>query len=371
MKKLILCTLFLPQLWLHAQVLVTGTDLSYAASKAIPAVVRIQAFLSDSLLNVHPSLVMVMNIKPVKYGTGMLAGSASGVLVSADGYIITNNHILARGDSLMVILQDRRAYRAVLIGKDDNTDLALLKIPENALPFLEIGDPAVMHIGDPVLAVGNPFDLTSTVTAGILSARFRGLDSSPNSTEVNSYLQTDAASNEGMSGSALVDRTGKLIGVNSAIISPTWAFAGYAFAIPSGIVQKVWHDLVTYRRVRHAYLDVFFSDMDASQAKRLLAGNAGGVLIDSLERGGAGEHAGMRKDDIILQMDRQNINTAPQLRELLAQHAPGDKVELTIARKGDEITLAAVLSGGRGSKGANAGSNRSRYSPVMRTNRVH
>jgi len=301
----------------------------------------------------------------------MLASSASGVLVSADGYVITNNHALAGGDSLVVILQDRRAYRAVLTGTDDSSDLALLKIPGNTLPFLELGDPDPVKIGDPVLAVGNPLDLNSTVTAGILSARFRSMDSPENASMVNSYLQTDAASNEGMSGSALIDREGKLIGINSAIISPTGTFAGYSFAIPSGIVKKAWHDLMIYGNVRHAFLDIFFSDMDAAQAKRLEARSTAGVLIDSLQRGGAGEHAGLRRGDIILQLGRRKINSAPELRELLAQYTPGDQVELTIERKGDQINLTAILSPGNGSQSAAARRNQQQPWPVIRTNRVH
>jgi serine protease Do len=367
MKKLTLFTFCLVPLWLHGQVLTTATDLSYAASKAIPAVVRIQAFVSDSILNIHPHLVTSMGIKSNKSGTGMLAGSASGVLVSADGYVITNNHVLAGADSLMVILQDRRAYRAMLTGTDDRVDLALLKIPGNALPFLELGNPGTIQIGDPVLAVGNPLDLTSTVTGGILSARYRNMDSQSDESLVNSYLQTDAASNEGMSGSALVDRTGKLIGINSAIISPTGIFAGYTFAIPAGIVRKAWHDLVAYGSVHYAYLNIFFVDMDAIQAKRLLAKSAAGVLIESVQRGGAGEQAGLQRDDIIIQLDQQQIISSPQLRELLAQYAPGNHVVLTIVRKGKETDLAVILSPQNGGRSRAAARKQPARWPAFRT----
>lgn len=344
-------------------------DLRDAAAKALPAVVQIQSFFSNRVWDRHPELVK-LGVKASRADGGALIGTASGVLLSADGYLITNAHVLNGGDSLMVILPDRRAYRAALTGIDNAADLALLKISETGLKFLELGDPDLLHIGDPVLAVGNPLELTSTVTAGILSARYRSMDDPLASTLINSYLQTDAASNEGMSGSALVDRSGALIGINSAIISPTGTFAGYAFAIPAGMVKKAWHDLVSYGAVRHAYLDLSFRDMDAGQAKRLGEKNPSGVLIDSLQAGGAGDQAGLRIDDIIIQLDRQNIDTAPQLRELLAQHMPGDQVKLTVKRKLDEIGLSVTLSPGRGAEAAARLYHLETW-PVIRTNGHH
>ncbi|WP_439697861.1 S1C family serine protease [Mucilaginibacter sp. AW1-7] len=346
MKKFFLLLMGIFPAGLYAQTPAPTIDLSYAAAKALPAVVSVQAFLSDSLLSIHPDLINKMGIKTPRSGSGILANAASGVLVSTDGYIMTNAHVVAGVDSITVVLPDRRAYHAALIGTDDLADLALLKIAANDLPFLELGDPGLVRIGDPVLAVGNPLELSSTVTAGILSARFRSLDSQPDASLVNSYLQSDAASNEGMSGSALVDRSGKLIGINAAIISPTGAFAGYAFAIPSGIVKKAWRDLVSYGKVRHAYLDIACSDMDAENARRLRTKNISGVLIDSTQRGGAAERAGLRRDDILLGIDKQRLYNSAQLRELLAQRAPGEQALVVIERDGGELQLAAVLSPG-------------------------
>lgn len=358
-------------LWLYGQITISGGDLSYAASKALPAVVRVQSFISDSLHGVHPELAALKGIKPSVSGESLLAGNASGVLISSDGYIITNAHILNGGDSLSVILPDRRAYRAILAGIDNATDLALLKIPEKGLNFLELADPSLVNIGDPVLAIGNPLDLASTVTAGILSARFRALDGPIASTMVDSYLQTDAASNEGMSGSALVNRKGELIGINSAIVSATGTFAGYAFAIPAGLVKKAWYDLIAYGKVRHAYLDASFRDMDDSQARRLGTSKADGVRVDSVQQNGSGERAGLHKDDVIRRVDLQQINTAPQLREVLALHMPGDRIRLTIARGLNEFELIAVLSAGNTDESVN---NRFRWRgvlPALRTNGVH
>jgi S1-C subfamily serine protease len=367
MKKLALfisCTL---TIWLDGQVSAQQTGLSSAASKALPAVVRVQSFVSDSMYAIHAAQATRIGIRSLGSAGSTLAGSASGVLVSPDGYIITNAHILNGGDSLAVILPDRSAYRAVLTGIDEEADLALLKIPANGLIFLELGNPDLVKIGEPVLAVGNPLDLTSTATAGILSARFRALDDAATPTQINSYLQTDAASNEGMSGSALVDQSGKLIGINSAIVSPSGAFAGYAFAIPAGLVKKAWHDLLAYGAVQHAYLDVSFSDMDAVQAKRLGTKNLTGVLINRVQTGGAGQRAGLRRDDIITGFDQHRIIAATQLRELLGQCTPGDSAKLIILRGSIEMPLSVALSASSVLQAENWRGDR----PAKRTNGVH
>ncbi len=330
----------------HGEVAAQQTDLSFAASKALSAVVQIQSFMSDCFYEKHASIATQMGIKSLGSGGSKLIGSASGVLLSADGYILTNAHILNGGDSLVVILPDRRAYHAVLTGVDDEADLALLKISENTLGFLEIGDSDLVKIGEPILAIGNPLELNSTVTAGILSARFRALDDSVDPFQINSYLQTDAASNEGMSGSALIDRSGKLIGINSAIISPSGAFVGYAFAIPSGIVKKALHDLKAYGLVKHAYLDISFSDMDYAQYKKHGIKKFSGVIINKVLKDGAGDQAGLRKDDVILKLEQHSIIAASQLRELVAQFAPGDIIKIIIQRETNEMEFKIALSGG-------------------------
>ncbi|MCQ6961587.1 S1C family serine protease [Mucilaginibacter aquariorum] len=337
----ILCAL---QLLLPLLAAAQSADLSYAAAKALPAVVRVQSYWSDSLNDVRAGQALRMGIKSSGANGSAMIGSASGVLLSPTGDIITNAHILNGGDSLVVILTDRRTYRARLTGMDEATDLALLQISENGLPFLELGEPSLVRVGEPVLAVGNPLELNSTVTSGILSARYRPIDEPETPGQVNSFLQTDAASNEGMSGSALVDRNGKLIGINSAIISPNGTFAGYAFAISADLVKKVWQDLSKYGRVQHAQLDITFQDMDDAQGKRLGTPNIQGVVITKVLKNGAGERAGLRKNDIISRFDQQNLICASQLRELLAQHAPDDRVALTVRRSQQELTVSVTLS---------------------------
>ena len=365
MKKFSLALVALFPAYLYGQ---NPSELSDAAAKALPAVVQVQAFLSDSLWNSRPSLYN-KRVNPSRTGRAVPEGIASGVLLSADGQVMTNAHVLAGCDSVVVILQDRRSYLAVPTGSDGASDLALLKIAATGLSFLELGDPNLLRIGDPVLAVGNPLELTSTVTAGILSARFRSVEDPIDATMVNSYLQSDAASNEGMSGSALVDRNGKLIGINAAILSPTGYFAGYAFAIPSGLIKKAWQELALYGRVRHAGLDLVFSDMDATQARRLHAKSANGVLIDSLVRHGAGDHAGLRRDDILLQLDKVPLINAAHLREMLAQRSPGDSVMLTIERRGVELSVPAALLPSDEGQVTVKRKNEMHSLPVLRTSR--
>lgn len=328
MKKFLLFLASVLPSGLLAQTPAAGTGLSDAAAKALPAVVRVQTFLSDRTQQLRPGVVALLGAK------APLTGSASGVLVSAVGEVITNAHVLAGGDSIIVILPDHRSFRAVLAGYDDAADLALLKIQATGLPYLELGDPALVRIGDPVLAVGNPLDLNSTVTAGILSARFREMDDPEHAYLINSYLQTDAASNEGMSGSALVDQSGKLIGINAAILSPNGTFAGYAFAIPSGIVKKAWQELARYGQVRHSSLDLVFSDRDTDT----------GLLVSRVKKGGAAEGAGVKKEDILLQINGQPLVNAAQLRELVAQQSPGDLVILTVSRHGAALQLEVLLA---------------------------
>lgn len=343
MKNFLIYSLMLLSAALKAQV-PADSGLSGAVTRALPAVVRVQSFLSDSVLAVRPQSPLVKNLPAGSNGPGKLIASASGVILSADGYVMTNAHVLAGGDSLNVVLQNRRSYRATLVGTDDQADLALLKIAASGLPYLERGDPGLVRIGDQVLAIGNPLELTSTVTAGILSARYRSIDDNLTLSTVNSFLQTDAAINEGMSGSALLNREGELIGLNAAIISPSGTFAGYSFAIPAQLVYKAFHDLVDYGHVRHGCLEGSFNDLNDAQARQLAASAPDGVLVEKLLKGGAGFTAGLRKNDVITAIEQRPLHYAAQLREMIAIHDPGDRLQLTIERLGHRMELTATLT---------------------------
>lgn len=241
---------------------------------------------------------------------------ASGVIVSSDGYIVTNEHVVVDAESIEVILHNQKSYKAKIIGIDPETDLALLKIQESNLSFIEFGNSDEVEVGDWVLAVGNPFNLTSTVTAGIVSAKARNINILRGKGAVESYIQTDAAINPGNSGGALVDYNGKLIGVNSAIATPTGAYAGYSFAIPINIVKKIIDDLLVSGKVRRGYLGVILKNLTDGESKRLNTDITTGVYIDSLIKGGAAIEADLQLKDIIIAIDGP-IETSAQFQEIM------------------------------------------------------
>jgi serine protease Do len=276
-------------------------------------------------------------------------GAGSGVIISADGYIVTNNHVVDKADEVEVTLHDNRNYKAKVVGTDPSTDLALLQIKEEGLPFLPFLDSDVIKVGEWVLAVGNPFNLNSTVTAGIVSAKGRNINILGQSA-IESFIQTDAAINPGNSGGALVNLQGGLIGVNTAIASPTGSYAGYGFAVPSNLVKKVVYDIMEYGSVQRGYLGVFIRDINAELAKEKGLSISRGVYVDSLMQDGSAKEAGIKEGDIILKVGDAVVNTAPELQEQIARHRPGDKVDVLISRSGKEKSYNITLKGREGEK---------------------
>ena len=279
--------------------------------------------------------------------------SGSGVIISQDGYIITNNHVIDQAEKIEVTLNDKRSYIADLVGKDPTTDLALLKIKENNLSFINYGNSDIVKVGEWVLAVGNPFNLTSTVTAGIISAKARNInilenDPSKGLNPIESYIQTDAAVNPGNSGGALVNTKGELIGINSAIASNTGSYTGYSFAIPVNIARKVVADLLEFGEVQRAYIGVSIRDLDAKLAKEKNIADIKGVYVNGLTDGGAGEEAGIKEGDIITNIGEASVNNVPELQEQISRHRPGDKINITLKRDNQEKTLALVLKNKNG-----------------------
>jgi serine protease Do len=270
-------------------------------------------------------------------------GSASGVIVSNDGYIVTNNHVVNDAENIEVVLHDQRSYKGKVIGTDPATDLALLKIEEKNLSFIEFGNSDSVEVGDVVLALGNPFNLASTVTAGIVSAKARNINILTDRSAVESYIQTDAAVNRGNSGGALVDINGKLVGINAAIATPTGVYAGYSFAIPVEMVKKVIDDLLKHGKVLRGYLGIIISDMNGEKAKTLGINNTVGVMVDSLQKNGAAIQAGIKIKDIITKIDNHTVETATQLREIIARHRPGEKVQVTVIRNGTGKIIPVIL----------------------------
>ena len=273
----------------------------------------------------------------------MQVGTGSGVIITPDGYIITNNHVIANASSLEVTLNNNKTYQAKLIGTDVNSDIALLKIDaEDKLPYLTFADSDNTKVGEWVLAVGNPFNLNSTVTAGIISAKARNI-SGDRDGKVDSYIQTDAAVNMGNSGGALVNLNGDLIGINTAITSNTGTYVGYSFAVPSNIAKKVVEDLIEFGNVQKGVLGVRGTDLNSEVAEKLNLNDTEGFYVANVEENSGADKAGIKKGDIIKKLDGVKINSFSNLSGFIASKRPNDTVQALIERDGEEITLSVTL----------------------------
>jgi Do/DeqQ family serine protease len=345
-----------------------GLNFITAAEVATPAVVHIRSTYNASATSNrpqgnyrHPFEDMFPDLFGNPGGQRSMPGprgsSGSGVIMSGDGYIVTNNHVIDNADEIEVVLNDNRSYKAELIGTDPNTDIALLKIePNEELPFLSYGNSDAVRVGEWVLAVGNPFDLTSTVTAGIVSAKTRSIGilarSNTNArginTAIESFIQTDAAVNPGNSGGALVNLKGELIGINTAIASNTGSYAGYSFAVPTTLVRKIVEDLKEYGVVQRALLGVNIQDVSASLSEAEDLGTTRGVYISNVNEGSAADEAGLEKGDVILEINGKNVNSVSALQESIARNRPGDEVEVTFLRSGRTRKLPVTLKNSMG-----------------------
>jgi serine protease Do len=277
--------------------------------------------------------------------------SGSGVILSHDGYIITNNHVIDEADKIEVVLDDKRRYFAKVIGTDPSTDLALIKIEEKDLPYATFGNSDNLKIGEWVLAIGNPFNLTSTVTAGIVSALSRNIDiiRREDNSGIEAFIQTDAAVNPGNSGGALVDLRGNLIGINTAILGGySGSYTGYSFAIPSVLARKVMDDLLKYGAVQRGLLGIQIRDIDPDFAEENKLSRNDGVYVIEPTSGGGAEEAGIKKGDIVIKVDNKAIHTVSQLQQSVAIHRPGDKVKVTVLRDGKEKDLTITLKNSSG-----------------------
>lgn len=276
---------------------------------------------------------------------GPAQSSGSGVIVTDDGFVVTNNHVIDEASEIEVVLQDNRSYFAKLIGTDPTTDLALLKIEEQGLPFIPYGDSDNIATGEWVLAVGNPFDLNSTVTAGIVSAKARniGILRDRNNLQIESFIQTDAAVNPGNSGGALVNLKGELIGINTAIATPNGSYAGYSFAVPVALVKKVMDDLLEYGEVQRGLLGIRIGDVNARLAEARGLSVVNGVFVSYVNNNSSAEEAGILQGDVIIGINNSKITNVSELQELVARNRPGDEIEVTYLRNGDKTTVKAIL----------------------------
>ena len=343
-------------------------DLTYAAEKSLPAVVHIK--------NVQNSKVQTVDVQSDPFSdffsdpfgffgnpgrgnggtqkrkiqTQPRASSGSGVIISTDGYIVTNNHVVDGADELTVTLNDNRELSARIIGTDKTTDLALIKVDAKDLPAITIGSSDKLKVGEWVLAVGNPFNLNSTVTAGIVSAKARSLGANG----VESFIQTDAAINQGNSGGALVNTSGELVGINAMLYSQTGSYSGYGFAIPTTIMNKVVADIKQYGNVQRAFLGIQgqdvrpYLDMQKEDGKELDLGTNEGVYVAKVDDDGAGAAAGLKAGDVITAIDGKKLTKMAELQEMMAGKRPGDKVSITFLRNKKSSTVNVVLKNAQG-----------------------
>jgi len=260
-------------------------------------------------------------------------GSGSGVIISGDGYILTNNHVVSNADEVEVVLDDQRTYKAEVLGTDPNTDLALLKIDEDELSYIPYGNSEDVQVGEWVLAVGNPFNLNSTVTAGIVSAKGRNINILREEFAIESFIQTDAAVNPGNSGGALVNTKGELIGINTAIASTTGSYAGYSFAVPVNIARKVVDDILEFGTVQRALIGVSISDLNGKIASERGLNISEGAYVNGLSKGGAAHDAGIREGDIIVGVDAVEVKNVTELQEKIGSYRPGDIAQVTVLRE--------------------------------------
>ena len=277
-------------------------------------------------------------------------GTGSGVILSSDGYIVTNNHVIDQADEIEVTLHNNETYKAKVIGVDPSTDIALLQIREDKLQGLSFGDSDLAEVGEWVMAIGNPFNLNSTVTAGIISAKGRNINIIDDRSAIEAFIQTDAAINPGNSGGALVNLKGELIGINTAIASPTGAYAGYGFAIPANIVNKVVEDLFKYGRVQRAYLGIMIRDIDGNLLKDEKLKSSEGAYVDSLVEKSAAAKAGIRQGDIIIGINDAPVVKSSDLLEQVGRHRPGDEVAVKVDRQGREMAFQVILADQNGER---------------------
>lgn len=332
------------------------SDFTFAAENTVHAVVHVKTMYDNDSNNPYSGNPLFDfffgNQGQIQRLPEMASGS--GVIISSDGYIVTNNHVIDRASSIEVTLNDRRTFKAKVVGTDPSTDVALLKIDGENLPFLTFGNSDDLRLGEWVLAVGNPFNLTSTVTAGIVSAKARNLNllsGQGDQNSIESFIQTDAAVNPGNSGGALVNTKGELVGINTAIASRTGSYTGYSFAIPSSIVKKVVDDLKQYGAVQRAVLGVQIQELTQDYADKNGIKDLKGVLIASVLKGGAAEDAGIKDGDVVLSVNGKAVNSPSELQEQISMYHPKEEVDVIVSRDNKQKHFKVVLRNRAGSTG--------------------
>ena len=321
-------------------------DFTYAAESAVDAVVYVKV-VSTQTQQQAPSSIFDFFFGFPEGGMPQQrerVGSGSGVIIREDGYIVTNNHVIDGATKIEVTLNNNETYTATLVGTDPATDVALLKIEASGLPVIPFGDSDKLRLGEWVIAIGSPYDLRSTITAGIVSAKGRSMPSN-GEFKIESFIQTDAAVNPGNSGGALVDKAGNLVGINTAIISQTGSYTGYSFAVPSNIVKKIAYDLMDFGRVNRAVLGISMMPIDDKIAEELKLSSRNGVYIGEVSKSGAADKAGIKAGDVLIAIDSTKITNPASVQEAVSRFSPGDNAVVTVLRDGKELKLDVTFKG--------------------------
>ena len=332
-------------------------DFTYAAETCVDAVVYVKVSSTQTIQQAPGSIFDFFFGFP-QQGVPQQrerTGSGSGVIITQDGYIVTNNHVIDGATKIEITLNSNQTYPATLIGTDPATDVALLKIDATGLPFIPFADSDKLRLGEWVIAIGSPYDLRSTITAGIVSAKGRSMPNYTGEFKIESFIQTDAAVNPGNSGGALVDKAGNLVGINTAIISQTGSYTGYSFAVPSNIVKKIVYDLMDFGSVKRAVLGITMQPIDDKIASDLKLSSLNGVYIVEVSKSGAADIAGLKTGDVLVAIDSINITTPSSVQEAVSRFSPGDKAEITVIRAGKELKVDVIFKGTAQENGAKTG----------------
>ena len=322
-------------------------DFTYAAESAVDAVVYVKVTSTQTMQQTPNSIFDFFFGLPQQGAPQQRerVGSGSGVIIRKDGYIVTNNHVIDGATKIEVTLNNNQKYPATLVGTDPATDIALLKIEADGLPVVPFGDSDKLRLGEWVIAIGSPYDLRSTITAGIVSAKGRSMPNYTGEFKIESFIQTDAAVNPGNSGGALVDKAGNLVGINTAIVSQTGSYTGYSFAVPVNIVKKIVYDLMDYGSVKRAVLGITMQEIDDKIAEELKLSSRKGVYIVEVSKSGAADKAGIKAGDVLVAIDSIMLTNAASVQEAVSRFSPGDEAVVTVIRDGKEKKLDVVFKG--------------------------
>ena len=323
-------------------------DFTYAAESAVDAVVYVKVTSTQTMQSQAPNSIFDFFFGLPQQGAPQQrerVGSGSGVIIREDGYIVTNNHVIDGATKIEVTLNNNQKYQATLVGTDPATDIALLKIDAQGLPVVPFGDSDKLRLGEWVIAIGSPYDLRSTITAGIVSAKGRSMPNYTGEFKIESFIQTDAAVNPGNSGGALVDKAGNLVGINTAIVSQTGSYTGYSFAVPVNIVKKIVYDLMDYGSVKRAILGITMQEIDDKIADELKLSSRNGVYIVEVSKSGAADKAGIKAGDVLVAIDSIRLTNSASVQEAVSRFSPGDKAVVTVIRDGKEKNMEVVFKG--------------------------